>query len=93
VLALVPRSIAGLAADAQSGASWREELRVCEPSPLLRHAIAGIAQIAQADVAGGKAPVDAALRASDESQPGESALHQLARAVLGSALRQRQARP
>jgi hypothetical protein len=93
-LAFVPRSIEGLAVDAQSGASWREELRICEPSPSLRRAIAGVAQIARAAVAaGGKAPVDAALHAADQDQPGESAQHELARAVLGSALRQRQARP
>jgi hypothetical protein len=92
-LAFAPSNIDPLAADALSSASWRKELRVCEPSPLLRHFVDGIAQIAQAAVAaGGTAPMDTALLAADESQPGESALDGTARAVLLSALRQRQAR-
>lgn len=91
-LAFAPTSIHALAADAQSGASWREELRVCEPSPLLRHSVNGIIRIAQAVVAaGGKVPMDTALLAADASQPSESALDGLARAVLRSALRQRRA--
>jgi hypothetical protein len=91
-LAFAPASIDALAADALSGASWREELRVCEPSPLLRHCINGVARIARtAVVADGTTPFDTALLAADESQPGESALDGLARAVLRSALRQRQA--
>jgi hypothetical protein len=92
-LAFAPASIDALAADALSGASWRQELRVCGPSPLLRHSVEGIAQIAEAAVAaGGTAAMDTALLATDESRPGESALDGLARAVLRSALRQRQAR-
>ena len=91
-LAFAPTSIDALTADAQSGASWRKELRVCEPSTLLRHSISGIVQIAQAAVAaGGKAPLDTALLAADQRQPGELALDGLTRAVLRSALRQRQA--
>jgi hypothetical protein len=31
--AFTPASIEAVAADAKSGASWREELGVCEPSP------------------------------------------------------------
>ncbi len=90
-LAFAPASMEALAADVQSGASWRKELRLCEPSSLLRQSIDGIVQIAQfAVAAGGQAPVDAALLASDEGQPGEPALDGLARSVLRSALRQRQ---
>jgi hypothetical protein len=93
-LALAPASIADLAADAQSGAPWRKELRLREPSSLLRQSIDGTFQIAQAvGASGGKARVDAALLASEQSRPGESALDGLARSVLRSALRQRQARP
>jgi hypothetical protein len=91
-LAFAPTIIDTLAADAQSGAPWRKELLVCEPSSLLRHFINGMTQIAQAAVASGaNAPLDAALLAANESQPGEPAHDGVARAVLRSALRQRQA--
>ena len=92
-LAFAPTSIERLAVDAQSGATWREELRICEPSPLLRDSISHIAQIARAAVAAdSKAPLETALLAAYENQPGESAAAGVASAVLGSALRQRQAR-
>ena len=92
-LAFAPASIEALAADAQPGATWRDELGVCEPSPLLRHSIDAIAEIAQAAVAArGMAPPDTALLAVHKTQPSESALEDLASTVLRSALRQRQAR-
>jgi hypothetical protein len=92
-LAFAPSSFEALTADAQTGASWREELGVCEPSPLLRQSINGIVRIARAALAaGGKPPIDTALLVAEERQPAESALEELARAVLRAALRQRQAR-
>jgi len=92
-LAFAPTSIEALAADARPGARWRDELRLCEPSPLLRHAINHITQTARTAVtAGGDPPLDAALLASEDSEPDQSALDALARAVLRSALQQRQAR-
>jgi hypothetical protein len=92
-LAFAPRSIEALAADAQPGAGWRDELRVCEPSPPLRHAINGMAQTARTAVAAsGDPPLNSALRATDDSQPDQSALDALARAVLRSALQQRRTR-
>jgi hypothetical protein len=87
-LAFAPTSIEALAADAQPGARWREELRVCEPSPALRRAINRIGQTARAAVAAGGNPRDAALLAAEDSQPGQSALDRLAHAVLRSALQQ-----
>jgi hypothetical protein len=94
-LAFSPASIEDLAADARSGASWREELGVCEPSPLLRQSINGIAQIAQAAVAAGGTPpiaiaIAIALLAADQGQPGEPAVEGQGCAVLRSALLQRQ---
>jgi hypothetical protein len=92
-LAFAPASIEALAADAQPGARWRDELRLCEPSPQLRHAIDRIAQTARTAVAaGGDPPLDAALLAPEDSEPDQSALDGLARAVLRSALQQRQTR-
>jgi hypothetical protein len=92
-LAFAPASIEALAADARPGARWRDELRVCEPSPPLRHGINRMAQTARtAAASGGDPPLEAALRAAGGSQPGQSALDQLACAVLRSALQQRQTR-
>jgi hypothetical protein len=92
-LALAPTSVKALAADTQPGARWRNELRVCEPSPPLRHAINRIAQAARTAVAAGGSPLDTALLAAEDSQPDHSALDRLARAVLRSALQQRQTPP
>ena len=90
-LAFAPASIQALAADAQPGARWRDELQVGEPSPPLRHAINHMAQTAQTAAAvGGDPPLEAARLAAEGSQPGQSALDSLARAVLRSALQQRQ---
>jgi hypothetical protein len=92
-LAFAPTNIEALGADAQPGARWRDELRVCEPSPPLRHAINGITQTARtALAAGGDLPLNTALLAAEDSQPDQSALHELAHAVLRSALQQRQTR-
>jgi hypothetical protein len=90
-LAFAPTSIEALAADAQPGAGWRDELRLCEPSPSLSHAITRMAQAAQTAVAANSdPPLHIALLAADDSQPGQSALDGLARAVLQSAIQQRE---
>jgi hypothetical protein len=90
-LAFAPASIETLAADTRSGAPWREQLRICEPSPQLRNSISRIAEIARAAVAAdNKAPIAAALRAACENQASESAVERVACAVLRSALQQRQ---
>jgi len=92
VLAFAPPSIEDLAADAQSGACWRGELGVCEPSSPLGRALNCAARTACTALAsGGNAPLVSALLAADDSQTGESAIEGLTYAVLRSALRQRQA--
>jgi hypothetical protein len=92
-LAFAPRSIEALAADAQPGAVWRDELRVCEPSRPLRRAINGMVQTARTAIpAGGDPSLNNALLAAEDSQPDQSALDGLARAVLRSALQERQTR-
>jgi hypothetical protein len=91
-LAFAPASTEELAADAQPGARWRGGLHVCEPSPRLSYAINAMAQIARTAVAaGGNPPLETALIAADDGQPDQSALDRLARAVLRSALQQREA--
>ena len=58
-LAVAPKRIQTLAADAQAGAPWRGELRICEPSASLRHAISAISRAAQtAAAAAGDSPLD-----------------------------------
>jgi len=92
-LAFAPTSIEALGTDAQPGARWRDELRICEPSLSLRHAINRITQTARTALAAGAGlPLDTALLAAQDSQPDQSALDKLARAVLRSALQQRQTR-
>jgi hypothetical protein len=92
-LAVAPKRIQTLAADAQAGAPWRGELRICEPSAPLRHAISAIFRAPQtAAAAAGDSPLDAALLGVHGSQPGQPPLDRLARAALRSALQQRQAR-
>jgi len=92
-LAVAPKRIETLAADAQAGAPWRGELRICEPSASLRHAISGIFRAVHTTAAAaGDSPLDAALLAVHGSQPGQQPLDRLARAALGSTLQQRQAR-
>jgi len=92
-LAFAPASVEALAAEAQPGAGWRNELRICEPSPPLRYAIDRMAQTARTAAAGGDPQLEAALLAAEDSQPDQSALDRLARAVLRSALQQRQTTP
>jgi hypothetical protein len=91
-LAFAPTSIEALAADAQPGAGWRDELRLCEPSAPLRQAITSMAQAAHTAVAANSdPPLDIPVLVADDSQPGQSALDVLARAVLQSAIQQRKA--
>jgi hypothetical protein len=92
-LAFAPASVEALAAEAQPGARWRNELRICEPSPPLRYAVNRMAQTARTAAAGGDPPLEAALLATEDSQPDQPALDRLARAVLRSALQQRQTPP
>jgi hypothetical protein len=91
VLAFAPTSIEALAADVQPGARWRDELRLCEPSPPLGHAIHRLVQTARTAVTeGDDLPLDTALLATASAERDQSALDGLADAVLRSALQQRQ---
>ena len=92
-LAFAPASVEALTAEAQPGARWRNELRICEPSPRLCHAINRMAQTARTAAAGGDPPLETALLAAEDSQPDQPAFDRLARAVLLSALQQRQTPP
>jgi len=92
-LAFAPQRIEAVPADAQAGATWRAELRICEPSPSLNYAISGLARAVRTATATGTGPpLDAFLHATPASQPAEPALDTLVRAVLRSALEQRQDR-
>jgi hypothetical protein len=92
-LVFAPNRIETVPAAAQAGAPWRAELRICEPSPSLNHALSGLARaVRTAAATGSNPPLDALLHAIGDSQPAEPALDRLVRAVLRSALEQRQAR-
>ncbi len=92
-LAFAPERIEAVIANAQAGAPWRAELRICEPSPPLSDAINDIFQAAGTVTAtGGNLPLEAIPVAAHGSQPGQPASDRLARAVLRSALEQCQTR-
>jgi hypothetical protein len=92
-LAFAPERIEAVPAAAQPGASWRAGLRIPEPSPALHHAINSLARaVRPAAATGSGPPLTALLRGIDNSQPDEPALDRLVRAILRSALEQRQAR-
>ena len=92
-LAFAPGRIKALADDAQAGALWRTELRICEPSPPLHHALGALSQASRtAAVADSDSPLDTALLAVCDSQPGKPPLDRLACTVLNSAVQQRQTR-
>jgi len=91
-LAFAPKRIEAVPAAARAGASWRAEIRIPEPSPSLNHAISSMARAVRTAAATGSGPpLDALLHAIGDSQPNEPALDRLVRAVLRSALEQRQA--
>jgi hypothetical protein len=88
-LAFAPERIEAVTADAQTGAPWRAELRIREPSPPLRQAINDISRAARTAAAtGGNPPLEPIPGAARESQPDQAASDRLARAVLRSALEQ-----
>ena len=92
-LVFAPQRMEALPAAAQAGASWRAELRIPEPSPALNRAISCMVRAARrAAATGGDPALDALLHAIGDSQLGQPALGRLVRAVLRSALEQRQAR-
>jgi len=91
-LVLAPQRLEAVPAAAQAGAPWRAELQIPEPSSSLTRAISGLVRaVATAGAADGGRPLDALRHAIGDSQPDEPALDRLVRAVLRSALDQRQA--
>ena len=89
-LVFAPERMEAVQAAAEAGASWRARLRIPEPSPALRHAISSMADAARSAATSRDQPQDALLHATGDSQADESALDMLVRAVLRSALDQRQ---
>jgi hypothetical protein len=92
-LVFAPERVEAVPAAAQAGASWRAGLRIPEPSLSLDHAIRSMTRAVRlAGATGSGPPLDALLHGLGDSQPDEPALDRLVRAVLRSALEQRQAR-
>jgi hypothetical protein len=91
-LVFATQRIEAVPADAQAGAPWRAELGISEPSPQLSRAISGLVRAVKTAAATGGGPLDALLNAIPHGQPDEPALDRLIRAVLRSALEQRQVR-
>jgi hypothetical protein len=92
-LAFAPERVEAITADAQAGADWRAELRICEPSRTLSEAINDVSRVARtAAAAGGDPPLQACHVAVCQGQPGPPAHERLAHAMLRSALEQCQAR-
>jgi hypothetical protein len=88
-LAFAPERIEAVTAGAQAGAPWRAELRICEPSPPLSHAINDLfPAVRTAAATGGNPPLEAVPIAAHESQPRQPACDRLVPAVLRSALEQ-----
>jgi hypothetical protein len=92
-LAFAPERIEAVTADAQAGAPWRAELRICEPSPPLSHAINDLPHAVRTAAAkGGNQPLEAVPVAVHESQPRQPASDRFPRAVPRSDLEQCQTR-
>jgi hypothetical protein len=92
-LVFAPQRMEAVPAAAHAGASWRAGLRIPAPSPSLNHAINSMARAVRTAAAmGSDRPLDALLHAIGDGQPDAPALDRLVRAVLRSALEQRQAR-
>jgi hypothetical protein len=92
-LAFAPERVESVTADAQAGAPWRAELRICEPSGPLSHAVNDVSRAARtAAAADGDPPLQPVPVAVRDSKPGQPANDRLACAVLRSALEQCQTR-
>jgi len=92
-LAFTPQCVEALRSDARAGAAWRAELQIPEPSPQLYHAIAGLMRAVRAAATAGACPaLDAPSHGRPDGLRGERDNERLVRAVLRSALEQRQTR-
>jgi hypothetical protein len=92
-VACAPERIDQLLAAASPGATWRAQLSLPEPSPLLADAIESLVRLARAATfPPGATAFDALLTTAQESQPGERTLDQVVRHALLSMLEERRAR-
>ena len=92
-LTAAPERVEALPSEAHAGASWRAELGLADPSPLLDQAIGLIDEVvADATAAESHPTPDAVLAALEDRWPSEAALERLANRVLRTAIEQRQVR-
>jgi hypothetical protein len=93
VMTLAPHRAQTVSAEAHTGAPWRAELGISEPSAQLTGALNAIDRAVCNATSPGRTPTpDAVLAAIPDSPPGEQALGRLAHRVLRAALEQRLAR-
>jgi hypothetical protein len=85
-----PERVDELVADARPGAPWRRQLGVPEPSAALARALIGLADVVAAADATGNDPRDVAVLERLRTSSDGDACVSLARAVLESALEERQ---
>jgi hypothetical protein len=92
-VACAPERIDRLLVAASSGATWRAELGLPEPSPRLADAIESLGRVARAAPSPpGASSFDALLTTASEDRPGESTLDQVVRHALLSMLEERRTR-
>ena len=93
MLAHAPDDAARLLAEARSGARWRGDLGLPEPSPLLSQAISSLTKTVLAAGTDDAAPSFATMIvAASETREGEAPLDALVRQVLRAMLEERQTR-
>ncbi len=92
-VAHAPEGTDTLLAQARSGATWRAELGLSEPTPRLAEALESLGRSAQvAAPPPGMTPFDALLMQASEDDPGEDRLDRLVRRALLSMLEERRTR-
>jgi hypothetical protein len=92
-VAYAPERIDRLLAAAGPGETWRDELGLPEPSPLLAGAIESLGRLARAaPVPSGATAFDALLTTAQEDHPGERTLDHVVRHALLSMLEERRTR-
>ena len=93
VLAYAPARACELLADAQTGASWRAEFGIAEPSSRLNKVIESVARTLAATTPTGNTPsFDALLDSVRQDRAGQTGLDELVRGVLRSTLEQLRSR-
>src|SRR5215472_13296763 len=93
MLAYAPWRAASLLAEARSGAAWRADLGLSEPSRQLGHAIDSMSREVSAVARPGAPPTfDEVLNAANEDRPAEAQLDGVVRQVLRAMLEERRTR-